>query len=681
MNKFIELRNNYFEKEQNSSFPLFFLKKYQEENLVGTLKSEILLNPFKEIMQLSTKKEIQERELIKGLSYLGQNHYLDRYIVTLVMDNHFLLTQEGFDKVVIELLSKEKTNEAIVYALVDSCIECGRDVLTKEMVENLVTYHTKQLDVFSIVIDYIYHFKVEGFELTIYEWLKEDYPINIKIQLIDLLVELYSLEKLNHENIERLLPFQTNKKLFSDYMAILNREQLVKHDGLTILQSMFYGDFENSGKGNNGGMAVFLKTLGNELSKSKEVSLVVTLTITNEWSHNQSLMNFYSDNHLFLRAPIYIDATNKDPFVKKEQFIKRAIDRFLMKLEIEPDIFHVRYLDNASKAVALLSKQLGKKLVFTLTPDPHRNMINNDGTLKSFDTNDYFQKLNKIKIGDELIFESDQIVGIGNHTVGKELESYFPQLLKEDKKETLWMISEGIKADGNSKNSDEKSNRNKELKEINFKKKFFERPIILNVGRLEQLKSQDELLKAWGNSSISDVYNLLLIGGDLEYPSNDEMKMIHSFEEYFTEHPYLRDKFHHVGALSNENIRMIEKKIMEHQQNYPQIYLCSSKKEEFGIAILEALSQNFLVLGPERGGVKSYLENNVNGFLIDTSNWQTIAEETEIIIQRLKNNPVAFKKIQDAGEKTVKDRFSMEEIAKEFLLFYLSLERSRVNER
>ncbi|EDP67908.1 hypothetical protein CAT7_08540 [Carnobacterium sp. AT7] len=681
MNKFIELRNNYFEKEQNSSFPLFFLKKYQEENLVDTLKLEILLKSFKEIIQLSTKKELEESELIKGLAYLGQNDYLDRYLVKLVMDNNNLLTQEGFDKEVINLLSKEKTNGAIVYALIDSCIECGRDVLTKEMVGNLVTYHIKQLDVFSIVIDYLYHFKVEGFESIIYEWLKEDYPINIKIQLIDLLVELYSLEKLNYEDIERLIPFQTNKKLFSDYMAIINREQLVKHNGLTILQSMFYGDFENSGKGNNGGMAVFLKTLGSELSKSKEVSLVVTLTITNEWSHNKSLMNFYSDNHLFLRVPIYIDETIKDPYLKKEQFIKRAIDRFLKKLEIEPDIFHVRYLDNASKAVALLSKELGKKLVFTLTPDPHRNMINNDGTLKSFDANDFFQKLNKIKIGDELIFESDQIVGIGNHIMGKELESYFPQLLKEDKKETVWMISEGIKVDGNSKNSDEKSTHNKELKEVNLKKEFFDRPIILNVGRLEQLKSQDELLKAWGNSSISDVYNLLLIGGDIENPSNEEMKMIHSFEEYFTEHPHLRDKFCHIGALSNENIRMIENEIMEHQENYPQIYLCSSKKEEFGIAILEALSQKFLVLGPERGGVKSYLENDVNGFLIDTSNWQTISEETELIIQRLKNNPAAFKKIQDAGEKTVKDRFSMEEIAKEFLLFYLSFERSKVNER
>jgi len=680
MNKFIELRNNYFEKEQDPSFPLFFLKKYQEENLVGTLKSETILNQFKEIMQLTTKKDIKESEISKGLAYLGQNDYLDRYIVSLIMDNHFLLTKEGFDKVVIELLSKEKTDESVVYALVDSCIECDRDVLTKETVEKVLKYHIKQLDVFSIVLDYLYHFKVEGFEQAIYEWLKEDYPINIKIQLIDLLVELYSLENLNYENIENLLPFQENRKLFTDYMAILNKEQPFKHNGLTILQSMFYGDFENSGKGNNGGMAVFLKTLGNELSKSKEVSLVVTLTITNEWSHNQSLMNFYSDNHLFLRAPIYIDATNKDPFLKKEQFIKRAINRFLIKLEIEPDIFHVRYLDNASKAVALLSKQLGKRLVFTLTPDPHRNMTNNDGTLKSFDANEYFQKLNKIKIGDELISESDQIVGIGNQTVGKELESYFPQLLKEDKKEALWMISEGIKADGNLKNTDEKLNSYKELNEINLKKEFFDRPIILNVGRLEQLKSQDELLKAWGNSSISDVYNLLLVGGDLENPSNEEMKMIHSFEEYLTAHPHLKDKFYHVGALSNEKIRMIEKKIMEHQENYPQIYLCSSKKEEFGIAILEALSQKFLVLGPERGGVKSYLENDINGFLIDTSNWQTISEETKIIIQRLKNNPVAFERIQDAGEKTVKDRFSMEEIAKEFLLFYLSLKRSKVNE-
>ncbi|WP_034552491.1 glycosyltransferase family 4 protein [Carnobacterium funditum] len=681
MNKFTELRNDYFDKDNLRSFPSLFLEKYEEKNVVWEKKEKIVLNQFKDILQLATKKEINETEIIGTLSYLGQDAYLDRYIVNIIIKNHLLLTKEGFDKEVTSSLSQKNKNDSIVYALIDTCIECDRNILSKEIVMDLLTVHQKKLDVFSIAIDYLYHFKVDGFEQDIYEWLKEDYPINIKMQLIDLLVELYSLEKLNHATIKNLIPFQENKKLFTDYMAILNKEQLVKHNGLTILQSMFYGDFENSGKGNNGGMAVFLKNLGNELSKSEEVSLVVTLTITNEWSHNQSLMNFYSDNHLFLRAPIYMDAANKDPFLKKERFIKRAIDRFLKKIEIEPDVFHVRYLDNASKAIALLSKELEKKFVFTLTPDPHRNMANNDGTLKVFSFNEYVQKLNKIMIGDELIFESDQIIGIGNHTVKKELELYFPQLLKEHKKETFWMISEGIQADWDLKKTDGQLKQHQELKQIKFKEEFFDRPIILNVGRLEQQKAQDELLKAWGNSSISDVYNLLVIGGDVENPNTDEKKMMHSFEEYLSIHDHLKDNFQHIGALPNETIRMIEKKIMELQKQYPQIYLCSSKKEEFGIAILEALSQKFLVLGPERGGVKSYLEDDTNGFLIDTSNWETISEETEKIIQRLKNKQVVFEKIQDAGQKTVRDRFSMEEISKEFLLFYLSLKRSKVNER
>lgn len=681
MNKFIDLRNDYFSEEKIHSFSSLFLELYEKENIFEEIKEKTVIKQFEEILQLTTKTDLNETEIIRSLSCLSQNDYLDRYIVNFVIKNQLLLTNEGFNTVVISLLSQKDTNQKTIYALIDICIETDRDSLSRELLRDILTSYEKELDNFSIGIDYLYHFKVDGFEELIYKWLKEEYPINIKIQLIDLLVELYSIENLNYAVIETLSPFKKNKKLFSDYMSILKKDQLVTTNGLIILQSMFYGDFENSGKGNNGGMAVFLKNLGNQLSKSEEVSLVVTLTITNEWSQNQSLMNFYSDNHLFLRAPIYIDTTNKDPFLKKERFIKRAVERFLKKLEIEPDIFHVRYLDNASKAIALLSKELEKKCVFTLTPDPHRNMTNKNGSLKVFNSNELFQKLNKIMIGDELLVESDQVVGIGNSKVKKELELYFPQLLKEDKKEILWMISEGIQADSELKDANETLNPFEELKQIAFKESFFDRPIILNVGRLDQLKAQDELLKAWGNSSMSEVYNLLIIGGDLENPSKDEKKMMHSFEEYLNGHPHLKDNFHHIGALSNKNIRRLEKEIMEHQKNYPQIYLCSSKKEEFGIAILEALSQNFLVLGPERGGVKSYLENNINGFLIDTSNWETISKQTEIIIEHLKNNPSAFEKIQNAGQQTVKDHFSMKEIAKEFLLFYLSLERSKVNER
>src|SRR5699024_6810679 len=126
--------------------------------------------------------------------------------------------------------------------------------------------------------------------------------------------------------------FQTNKKLFNDYMEILYEKSSLKQQALTVVQSMFYGDFENSGKGNNGGIAVFLKTLGNELSKLRDDVTVVTLTITNRWAANQSLLNYYSPHHLFLRIPMYIDKKDRNAFLKKERLIKRTIERYLNKL-------------------------------------------------------------------------------------------------------------------------------------------------------------------------------------------------------------------------------------------------------------------------------------------------------------------------------------------------------------
>lgn len=565
MNKFTQLRNDSFEKDNQQPFPALFLEKYEEENPFEK-KEETIVNDFKIILQLHAKKDITETDIIGVFSYLGQNDYLDRYIENTIIENCHVLTKGGFDEKVLCFLSKSNKKQSTIVVLIDSLIECNRNALSKETIVDILKDYRKQATIFSIVIDYLYHFKVDGFKQDIYDWLKEDYPINIKIQLIDLLVELYSLESLNQATVEGLLPFQKNKRLSSDYMSILKKEKVVQSAGLTILQSMFYGDFENSGKGNNGGMAVFLKTLGNELSKSDKVSLVVTLTITNEWADNQSIMNYYSDNHLFIRVPIFIDATNKDPFLNKERFIKRTIKRFLENIGVEPDIFHVRYLDNASKAIALLSKELGKKLVLTLTPDPHRNMVNQDGTLKYNSFDESFQKLNKMIIGDELIFASDQIVGIGNHKVKKELELYFPQLIKEEKKETIWMISEGIQSDSAVENRNGEINLSKELRQVQFKKRFFDKPIILNVGRLDRMKAQDELVKAWGNSSLSDVYNLLVIGGDIEKPSKDEKKMMNSFEEYFAKHPHLKNNFHHIGALSNKNIRLIEKKLWNNKK-------------------------------------------------------------------------------------------------------------------
>lgn len=107
---------------------------------------------------------------------------------------------------------------------------------------------------------------------------------------------------------------------------------------------------------------------------------------------------------------------------------------------------------------------------------------------------------------------------------------------------------------------------------------------------MDALKGQDSLLKAWGASKLSKNYNLLIIGGDVENPNKEEERIIAFFKSYLQANPHLKEKFCHIAAIENESIRVLEKYIMKKSLDYPNLYLCSSKKEEFGIAILEALS-------------------------------------------------------------------------------------------
>ena len=48
------------------------------------------------------------------------------------------------------------------------------------------------------------------------------------------------------------------------------------------------------------------------------------------------------------------------------------------------------------------------------------------------------------------------------------------------------------------------------------------------------------------------------------------------------------------------------------------VYVCSSLKEEFGLALIEALAAGLVVVGPEGGGPATYIEEGVTGFLVDT---------------------------------------------------------------
>ena len=678
MSEFIKLRESIAKHDNKNDFSQVLLNEVMSRKEKSSPEALLFKQRFDLIIDLNNQNELQETQILELISFLGENPYIDRYAVETILQSHRLISDDGMKKIIKEEMTKQSVNNKKIYHLLDLALELNFDIFPMEYITSLLEKSENDIDLVSLILEYIGQFKLAVEKEFLYEQLKLNYPKTIKVTIIELMDELFSVNELDMNLIREDFKDEHNLVFLNDYIDFLKDKQQRTKNGTVILQSMFYGDFEDSGKGNNGGLAILLKTLGNEISIDERIDLVMTITISDDMS--KPFMVYYEDNHLFVRLPAYLDRTVSDPFLKRELFIKRYINKYLIKLNIQPDVFHIRYLDNASMAVAKLSQELKEKLVLTLAPDPHRNMSDETGILKSFAFEELQILTNKIKIGDKLICMSDKILGIGGKKVKKELLLYFPQFSHHSIEHKIKMIDEGIKTDEDMFKHGEEVDVCNLDELIGIHPSFCEKPVILNVGRLAGIKGQVALFEAWSTSKLKETHNLLIIGGDLEYPNQEEKSIIDYFNSQINQFPELRGRFFHKRAMHNDKIKQVEKSIMKRSFELPHVYLASSLKEEFGIAILEAMSRGFLILAPIKGGVKSYITSGDNGFLIDTSSYKTIVHDAEKILYNSDYNKETFNEIQQAGKKTIEDNFSIDKIAKNFTDTYLSLFEGENNE-
>ncbi len=635
-----------------------------------------LMNKTTFIRQAYIDDEATVDQMIEALGYLGENAYLDRFIVDLLIKNKNYIFQPKLSQELVNMLFDSKNTSQQLYNLLDICIECDSQLLSGQRLKKVFLQRQKDIECLSMLIEYLTHFSITDFDHILRDSLAHDYPENIKMQIIDWLLNFHMDDEEITELINLKITCEKELKLYSDYLNFIKGGMFSNHVGMVILQTAFFGNPEFSGKGISGGLGTLLRTLGNQLVKNNEVSKVITLTINNDWHDGKPLMSCLAEKHWLIRLPVFINLEDKCVFIRNELKIQRAVTKFLSKWQVIPNVFHIRYLDNASRSIAHLCKEMGAKLVFTLTPDPHRNMVGQTGELTIFKVDEALEKLNKIVIGDEILTISDGLVGIGGIAVRKELEQYFPQLLDSEKGFDLKMMGEGISTELDFVNLDLWEFLKEHAFDFSIDSVFTSRPVILNVGRLNRQKGQDRLIKVWGESKLWKDFNLIVIGGNADKLDDEAVKIMKSFKNYIQANPHLKGRFSHVEALPNPIIRNVERKIMENTfGGYPNIYLCSSLKEEFGISILEALFERFLVFAPIKGGAKTYIENGVNGFLVDTSNWSNLKKDVETVLYESDKTMEDFNEIQKRGRQTVLENFSIEEIVKDLLEFYIELER------
>ena len=505
---------------------------------------------------------------------------------------------------------------------------------------------------------------------------RDNLDIQRYIEDIDYSNSVLALQATMKATKRGLVPKKGSTEAFERIGCCLEQLKRIPVPENALVQFSFLGDPFSSGKGSSGGMGTFIRSLGNELVSSLDGVVTVVLAEPEEIS-TRPLYRFERDRHLFLYVPLYeCETKRRSGFAGCQSELISTVSDMLEIAGIKPFAFHMRFSDYASLAMLKLGRRLGVKNLFTLTPDPQHRFVNESGRLVSIDAEKLLKETERTDVSWRMLSQCDSVVGIGGAEAKKRLFAYYPSLVEDEIAGKIRMVPEGISLRNECPIETGKIGYeelfNKE-RESHFAPDRKGLPLMLTVGRLDPSKGQYRLLKAWGETELNRRFNLLIIGGDLENPDSVESEELEKIREYLSSNGRLREGFCHIPAMDNDSLRCLEASIVDSSSSlWPPVYVAPSLKEEFGIAILEAMAAGFVAFGPRRGGVKSYVKHSRNGFLIDTTDEISIRNGLSSILLDRNLTPRKMKLISTEGSRQVYRRFSISIVAKMFAEVYLS---------
>jgi glycosyltransferase involved in cell wall biosynthesis len=170
--------------------------------------------------------------------------------------------------------------------------------------------------------------------------------------------------------------------------------------------------------------------------------------------------------------------------------------------------------------------------------------------------------------------------------------------------------------------------------------------------------------------------NLLIVGGDLDHPTRDEDAQLELIDALIPRDQGPARGLLLAGHRPNPAVAIWLAAVRRGRPGRcaPNgVYVCASHKEEFGIAILEAMASGLVVVAPCEGGPATYVEPGVTGLLVDTHDPDALGAGLASALA-LAKRPDASERAERA-EALIAERYSIETMAAALATVYSEVSR------
>lgn len=455
-----------------------------------------------------------------------------------------------------------------------------------------------------------------------------------------------------------------------------------------FLQGRIDGGLNDAGAGDGGGLATLVVHLSQALGRRVEIDHAFTITRAFRDEHARAsqhrLHEPIGSNASIERVPFGPDGylATADMWPHRAE-IERGLERTLRRL-LPVDVVHLRFADVGTFAAARVCRRLGIPVCFTLAADPHVviRAAERAGTLDRAtfaDMNGREHYLLRAHLVESMLEQAEGLVLFPRENGETDLVDLLGIDPQSSQRRRFRTVSEGISLQAIDEAARACSTDPEPAVWGNLRAAIdclpSERaglPLLLSVGRYHRVKGFDRLLEAWaGDPTLFAAFNLVLVGGNLKHPTGEEATVVRALREVEQRHPHASASLIQLGHRSHDEVTQLL-----HAARFgiggavaPNgVYACASDKEEFGLALLEALAVGLTVVAPQTGGPATYIRDGVTGILADTTSIDDLRRGLDSA-SALRNDQARAA----TAAALVRSRFSVDAMAAELTSVYLEL--------